>query len=60
MKVASPLKAITSIRFRQRARPHHFAAAISKARRDAFLDLAVMFERLFEHVARAEARMHSL
>ena len=62
MKLTSPPKAITSISFLQRARHYRLAAAISDARRDVemFLDLAMMFERLSEHFARAEARLHSL
>jgi hypothetical protein len=62
MKFRSPPKAITSVSFLQRAKHYRLAAAISDARRDVemFLDLAMMFERLSEHFARAEARLHSL
>jgi hypothetical protein len=63
MKTAStPPRRITSVDFRQWARNYQLAAAMSDAPRDVetFLDLAMMFERLAEQVARAEARLHSL
>jgi hypothetical protein len=62
MKVTSAPKGITSVHFRRRARHYRLAAAITDAPRDVemFLDLAMMFERLSEHFARAEARPHSL
>ena len=62
MKLTSPPKAITSVSFLQRARHYRLAATVSDAPRDVemFLDLAMMFERLSEHFARAEARLHSL
>ena len=62
MKPASRPKAITSANFLQRARHYRLAAAMSDAPRDGetFLDLAMMFERLSEHFARAEARLCSL
>jgi hypothetical protein len=58
---ASPPKAVTSVGFLQRARHYRLAAAISDAPRDVemFLDLAMMFERLSEHFAQAEVRLHS-
>jgi hypothetical protein len=66
MNLASPSKAITpkaitSVGFLRRARHYRLAAAISDAPRDVemFLDLAMMFERLSEHFARAEVRLHS-
>jgi hypothetical protein len=62
MKPTSPAKAITPVSFLERARHYRLAAAMSDAPRDVetFLDLATMFERLSEHLARAEARLHSL
>jgi hypothetical protein len=62
MKIASSPKGITSVHFRLRARHYRLAAAITDAPRDVemFLDLAMMFERLSEHFARAEARLHLL
>jgi hypothetical protein len=62
MKLTSPPKAITSVSFLQRTRHYRLAEAISDAPRDVetFLDIAMMFERLSEHFARAEARPHSL
>ena len=62
MKITSPPKTITSVHFRLRARRYRLAAAISDAPRDVamFRDLAWTFERLSEHFARAEARLHSL
>jgi hypothetical protein len=62
MKTAStPPRRITSIDFRQRSRLYQLAAAMSDAPRDVetFLDLAMMFERLAQQFARAEARLHS-
>lgn len=60
MKATSQLKAIMSVSFRQRARHYQLAAAMTDAPRDVemFLDLAMMFERLAEEFARAEARLH--
>jgi hypothetical protein len=57
MKFADPPKRITSSHFRQRAKHYRLAAAIADARRDVamFRDLAMIFERLAEHFARAEA-----
>jgi hypothetical protein len=63
MKITStPPRRITSVNFLQRARHYRLAAAISDAPRDVemFLDLAMMFERLAEQFAPAEARLHSL
>jgi hypothetical protein len=62
MKPTRPPKAITSVSVLQRARQFRLAAAMSDALRDGetFLDLAMMFERLAEQFARAEARLHSL
>jgi hypothetical protein len=62
MKPTGRPKAITSVSFLQRARHYRLAAAVSDAPRDGetFLDLAMMFERLAEQFARAEARRHSL
>ena len=56
---ASTPKAITSVGFLRRARHYRLAAAVTDAPRDMemFLDLAMMFERLSEHLARAEARL---
>ena len=61
MKLTSSPEAITSVSFRQRATRYRLAAAISDAPRDAemFLDLTMMFERLSEHFARAQVRLHS-
>ena len=63
MKITStPPRRITSVHFRQRARHYQLAAAMTDAPRgvETFLDLAMMFERLAEQFARAEARLHSL
>jgi hypothetical protein len=63
MKITSQLPMrITSVHFRQRSRHYRLAAAMSDAPREVemFLDLAMMFERLSEHFARTEARLHSL
>ena len=60
MKLTSRPKTITSVGFAQRARHYQLAAAMTDAPRDVemFLDLAMMFERLSEEFARAEARLH--
>jgi len=62
MKVTSQPGAITSASFRQRARHYQLAAAMTDVPRDmeTFIDLAMMFERLAEEFARAEARPRSL
>jgi hypothetical protein len=62
MGITRSPKGITSAHFRQRARHYQLAAAISDAPRDeeTFLDLAMMFERLAEQFADAEARPHQL
>jgi hypothetical protein len=62
MKVTSSPKGIKSMHFRLRARHYRLAAAVTDAPRDVemFLDLAMMFERLSEQFARAEARLHSV
>lgn len=60
MKLTNRLKTITSVSFGQRARHYRLAAAMTDAPRDVemFVDLAMMFERLAEEFARAEARLH--
>jgi hypothetical protein len=60
MKLTSRPKTITSVGFAQRARHYQLAAAMTDAPREVemFLDLAIMFERLSEELARAEARLH--
>jgi hypothetical protein len=62
MKVTSLPKAITSVRFRQRARHYRLAAAVADAPGEIgmFRDLAMMFEKLAEDFARAETRRGSL
>jgi len=59
MKLTSRPKTITPVSFGQRARHYQLAAAMTDAPRDVemFLDLAMMFERLAEEFARAEARL---
>jgi hypothetical protein len=49
---------ITSSQFRQRAKRYRLAAAVADGRGDeaTFRDLAMIFERLAEHIARAEAK----
>jgi hypothetical protein len=61
MKSTGPGR-ITSVHFRQRARHYQLAAAMSDSPRDVetYLDLAMMFDRLAEQFARAEARPRSL
>jgi hypothetical protein len=56
---STPPRQITSVHFRRRARHYQLAAAVSDAPHDVetFLDLAMMFERLSEQFARAEARL---
>jgi hypothetical protein len=60
MKLTGQPRTITSVSFLQRARHYQLAAAMADAPRDVemFLDLAMMFERLAEEFARAEARLH--
>ena len=58
MKVTNQPEAITPVSFRQRARHYQLAAAMTDAPRDVemFLGLAMMFERIAQEFARAEAR----
>ncbi len=60
MEITNSIKGITSVHFRLRARHYRLAAAVTDAPHDVemFLDLAMMFERLSEHFAQAEARPH--
>jgi hypothetical protein len=62
MKIASSPKRITLGHFHLRARHYRRAAAINDAPRDVemCLDLAMLFEPLSEHFARAEARLCSI
>jgi hypothetical protein len=57
MKFTSLPKRITSGHFRQRAKHDQLAAVIAEAHRGVamFRDLAMMFERLADQFARAEA-----
>jgi hypothetical protein len=58
MKFTDLPEQITSSQFRHRANAYRLAAAIADAGRDVamYRDLAMMFDRLAEHFARAEAR----
>jgi hypothetical protein len=62
MKLKSPLRRVTAVHFRERARLYRLAAAIAAASRDAamFRELAMMFKQLAEDFARAETTARSI